>query len=544
MISLEDDLVIFVHGSFVNCEKQRDKGRPGWWQRDSENWRRFDDNLPAGTSLPDESIQPFRWSGENSQVDRLEASNRLLALMIGLEKEGRGYHLIGHSHGGSIIWEALVSAEVTRSLRTVDPDLRRALNKVTPEGKQPLIPLRDDEYAPWWLKYKTRYIPQAPEFRAVEPFIDLAGLRSWTTVGTPFLHHLPNRRLLVKGWPHPKLSLNPEPMDTVRSSLVQALLMLVMMAPFLYLFSALISDPLRTALRNIPNNWFANLLTVLAALIWVTAFVTLGNRQYATALLAREHAAPRVMERFHKRWLGLWAPEDEAIAGLKRLAPDNGGYDYEWLFTPPRKRSERQAATRPDYPCADKFRPLLKVPVTDAYLIPHVQLLAPARIAKPVILWYNKFVAPAIGRGVIRIISIKAQGANLPHASLVYASPWPLPLERVCPGLPEEVVEEIQSRASQDAGRFGALARRLFMAATLEGLREAREIYEEVYEGSPLVHTSYFNHEAVQRLIVLHIARTSGDSTATAASSDFSDWLTANSAAVQAHVAEFIAERS
>lgn len=530
MARSEDDLVIFVHGTYANDKEKRDWG-PRWWQRGSDNWRWFVDHLPDGTSLSDESIGLFHWSGENSQVDRLEASNRLLALMVELERQGRGYHLVGHSHGGSVIWEALISAEVTRTGRTVDADLRRALNKVM-LASQPLIPLRDDEYAPWWVKYKTRYLPQSAEFRAVEPFIDLAGLRSWTTVGTPFLHHLPRRRFLVKGWPHPRFSLNPEQRDVDRSNLVHSLLQLVVAAGPIYLLGSLVFG----WQRDVPSNWFTNLVALLAFLTWVTAIVTLGNRNYANALIARERAAQRVMERFHQRWLGLWALEDEAIVGLKWLAPDNGGYDYEWLCTPPRKRPERSAPTKPDYPFADKFRPL-KVPVTDAYLIPHVLLMAPGRIAKPAIHAFNKFVAPAIGRGVARIIGAKAQGVDLPYVSLVYASPWPLPLEPVCPGMPHDLIEEIQIGASRDSGQLGIVARKLFMVATLEGLPEARKIYE----GSPLVHTSYFNHKAVRQLIALHIARTSGDRTV--ANGDLSEWLAVNNEAVQARIGRFTAGR-
>lgn len=188
------------------------------------------------------------------------------------------------------------------------------------------------------------------------------------------------------------------------------------------------------------------------------------------------------------------------------------------------------------YVYADKFRPF-RVPVTDAYLIPNVLLLAPTRIAKPAILAFNKFAAPAINRWIAGIVRKKAQGADLPHAPLTYASPWPLPLEPACPGLPHDLIEEIQSAASEDAGRLGTVARNLFMVATLEGLPEAREIYE----GSPLVHTSYFNHEAVRQLIALHIARTIGDSMT--GDNDLSRWLAANAKAVQARIGKFTAGR-
>ena len=53
--------------------------------------------------------------------------------LLELEAEGRGYHLIGHSHGGSVIWHTLCRARLQQK--------------------------------------------------------DLTCLRSWSTVGTPFLQH-------------------------------------------------------------------------------------------------------------------------------------------------------------------------------------------------------------------------------------------------------------------------------------------------------------------------------------------------------------------
>ena len=542
------DLIIFVHGTFADS---KDDEGPRWWQRGSENWMWFADNLPDGVWLPDESTMHlkwyewyestkesgqggtpkptlFHWNGSNTQVARFEASNRLLALLLELERQGRGYHLVGHSHGGSIIWEALISAEVTRRFERADPDLRRALNIMKLQEK-PLIPLRYDEFAPWWVKHKSRYIPRTQEFRAVQPYIELPGLRSWTTVGTPFLHHLPRRRFLVKGWPHPRFTLSPSASEVNWSHLGHGLLQLLVAAPFLLVALELLFGLFD---KVASDNWLADTLTIVAAIIWVIAFFTLGNRNYANALFARAQAAPSAMKRFQDRWLGLWAPEDEAITVLQGFAPNVGAYKYDWLWTPSRERVNCEGPKKPEYRFAKNFQPL-PMPLTDAYLIPHVMLLAPARVTKPIIHVFNKYIAPAVGRKIVRILTSIAQGANLPHrAPLVYVSHWPLPLEPVCPGLPQELIAQIQSDANKDAGRLGELARQYFVIAALDGVKEAQKAYQDTYDGGPLVHASYFKHESIRRLILLHITRASGG----VIDGPLADWLMANATAVRAHI--------
>ncbi|NKZ09093.1 hypothetical protein [Actinomadura latina] len=94
--STKPDLIIFVHGTFSSSDE--DAGSR-WWQRGSENWNWMQAHLPSGTALLGESFQLFRWDGRNSQASRLSAANKLLALLLELEKQGRNYHLVGHSHG-------------------------------------------------------------------------------------------------------------------------------------------------------------------------------------------------------------------------------------------------------------------------------------------------------------------------------------------------------------------------------------------------------------------------------------------------------------
>jgi hypothetical protein len=50
---------------------------------------------------------PLQWPGGVQQSERDAAAEKLAACVLKIENEQRPYHLVGHSHGGSIIWKAL-----------------------------------------------------------------------------------------------------------------------------------------------------------------------------------------------------------------------------------------------------------------------------------------------------------------------------------------------------------------------------------------------------------------------------------------------------
>ncbi len=127
--------VVLVHGTYASSE--HDHGE-AWWQVGSQAYQELQKRLPAQAELVGRG-QVFRWSGENSERARSKAAAQLLDHLKAYENEGRPYHLIGHSHGGSVIWAALKLATLRRR--------------------------------------------------------DLKQLRSWSTVGTPFLHQRSARPL-------------------------------------------------------------------------------------------------------------------------------------------------------------------------------------------------------------------------------------------------------------------------------------------------------------------------------------------------------------
>ncbi|KMW58085.1 hypothetical protein AIOL_003055 [Candidatus Rhodobacter oscarellae] len=124
--------LITVHGTGAGSdEAQRDR----WWQIGSP----FMIALAERLKTPSEPV-PFQWGlGDNSEEARRKAGAALLKTVQEEEKQGNAYYLIGHSHGGSVIYSALLHA--TRS------------------------------------------------------GITLPGLMGWCTVGTPFMDYTPNKRM-------------------------------------------------------------------------------------------------------------------------------------------------------------------------------------------------------------------------------------------------------------------------------------------------------------------------------------------------------------
>ena len=97
----QSELVILIHGTAAGDIE--DSGER-WWQLGSQTRQFLDDRL-KGVAHCD--TQPFHWSGENSQQERLNAATRLALIINDLESKQQKYHLVAHSHGGSVVWQML-----------------------------------------------------------------------------------------------------------------------------------------------------------------------------------------------------------------------------------------------------------------------------------------------------------------------------------------------------------------------------------------------------------------------------------------------------
>lgn len=124
--------IISVHGTFAHLGgKPSVEPPPGavpqWWQKGSECEAELSKFI-AGSSTPVRQ-ESFVWDGDNSELARRRAGDRLLRRLRELEREGEPYCLIGHSHGGSVISSALMQAAAAKETL---PGLQRWITVGTP----------------------------------------------------------------------------------------------------------------------------------------------------------------------------------------------------------------------------------------------------------------------------------------------------------------------------------------------------------------------------------------------------------------------------
>src|ERR1700735_586588 len=93
-------IVLLVHGT--GSASVSDSGTQ-WWQRTSDFSRDLDQHLrPFAECFGSSGL--FHWSGNNSEKDRRTFGRQLFDEHLRpLEEQRRPYHLVGHSHGGSVI---------------------------------------------------------------------------------------------------------------------------------------------------------------------------------------------------------------------------------------------------------------------------------------------------------------------------------------------------------------------------------------------------------------------------------------------------------
>ncbi len=97
--------IITVHGT--NAGDESDTGDQ-WWQQGSEFQEKLSEYVEASDGRLE--FKPFHWGvGPNSELKRRDAGNDLRREMLELEKEEEPYSVIGHSHGGSVLNHALFS---------------------------------------------------------------------------------------------------------------------------------------------------------------------------------------------------------------------------------------------------------------------------------------------------------------------------------------------------------------------------------------------------------------------------------------------------
>jgi hypothetical protein len=449
-----EPVVILVHGTFAGDE--RDSGDK-WWQFGSRAANHLQTKLPAGVNIA-RNGDVFHWSGENSERARNKAAFDLLTHMERQEQAGRDYHLVGHSHGGSVIWNALRMATLRRQ--------------------------------------------------------NLEHLKSWTTVGTPYLQHRGRRALDPMNLISMFAGLLLLPMafralmtlTTMFGNAVTGNNVLMKLAPDADIgYIAVIRSPIFAALkwigvsvRNLPDGVYIGkydptkgeslvdyffttsegLLLLTVTIFVIYAFLHLSMLCIRPALesyrlRAEERLQIRTFAVYGLRSLSLWSPDDEAINGLRTTL------DISISFV-------------------RKMIPQERVFLSDAISclsLPYYWVLSPI---------YNRWLQPWLDGAVRRMVIRSAQGNDRPAATIFAVTPSPVQELRDCvPPLPERLNQRIVSVADHHARDIAPLLRNLLATSSFASGFEAfcREL-----SGKELVHTSYFDHPEVLDLIACNIS--------------------------------------
>src|SRR5580698_3746003 len=143
------DVVILAHGT-GDADLAGDEAK--WWQAGSMFATELISAFEARGVLA--IAEPFVWDGRNSEESRRKAGRRLAKRLFDLEAAGQRYHLVGHSHGGSIIEEALLAIAARRNAKL--QQLQSITTVGTPfiEMKPKRLSLRtmiSGMIAPYWL---------------------------------------------------------------------------------------------------------------------------------------------------------------------------------------------------------------------------------------------------------------------------------------------------------------------------------------------------------------------------------------------------------
>ncbi len=450
----QPSVAILVHGTFAGSDNDRgDK----WWQSGSPVAEQLASRLPDSVQIAPEP-HVFHWSGENSERARNKAAVALFETVKRFERAGQPYHLVGHSHGGSVIWNMLKLATIRR--RSLDL------------------------------------------------------LRTWTTVGTPFLQHRSR-----DAW-------NP-------ANIVALIVGLMLLRPVyrtskhlaILLWNAAIGNrqgmlltsdgPLRIGnffdnpvlaflhWTGIPMTETSDGIQVgcydpngtqsLAAYLFLTGeglfLLTMALAAAYTLLLvglmcirpviesyrlrAENNLEDDAFAKYQPRWLGLWSTDDEAINGLRATL------DLSMSFF-------------------GKMTPRERVFLSD-----NLNLLSSPIywVAAPV---FNFVIQPLIDRSIRGIVTKSAQGNDRPTANIIDVSPCPFAASiHVAPPLPSQLTEELVRCADLAACDIAPKLRKLL---SLPSFTAGLQSFSNDLAGGELVHTAYFDHDEILDLIACNLA--------------------------------------
>ena len=388
------------------------------------------------------------------------ASRQLLAHLESLEEKGQGYHLVGHSHGGSVIWHALQLA--TSHRKSLD-HLRSWATVGTP-----------------FLQYRTRGF-----LNAVNVFNLLLAIVLIKPVLTAFagvlqmlgaaLSGTESSRVTDAATEHVATSFWSRPV--LRTAEVFGMHVSTSgNSVQIGSFDSSSGQTLGNFLVTSPQGW---LLLALALLV-VYVYLNLAGFFLGPVLETLQHRGERrlrtaTMSHYAARWLGIWSRDDEAINGLRATLSLSVSF-------------------------VSKLAPRERVLLSDNVSLlsrPYFWVLGPV---------FNRLLRPVLDH-LVRVRVVKtAQGNNRPATEVIDVLFTPITLEppSAWPPLPPWLDTKIEDTANSYARSIAPKLRRLLAAPSFSSVLEAAE---DSFSGRELIHTSYFDHPEVLDLLTMHMGR-------------------------------------
>ena len=237
--------IITVHGTGATGPEEGDR----WWQRGSL----FETHIRQLVEGEDGALifEPFIWDGANSEESRRSAGRQLLGALLKLETSAQDHCLIGHSHGGSVISHALLTAAAKRA--------------------------------------------------------DLPHLKTWITIGTPFIK-LKRRFLLFS-------RVNFFGKAAIITAITH-LLIYPLLFPLALTGYAIWTWPLSYLLDTL---WSTTPFWLILLPPYALIYAGISYLNIRSMKAYSKRARSNFDSQFSTSWLGLWHRSDEAIYGLRSI---------------------------------------------------------------------------------------------------------------------------------------------------------------------------------------------------------------------------------
>lgn len=382
-----DEIVLLIHGTGAKSE---DEMGNRWWQVGSASWQTINARLPERVRCHTNG-EVFHWSGANRESERREAGIRLARYIHYLTRTGVKCHLVGHSHGGSVIWHALrwLSRKKTMKVR-----IGEVILLGTP-----------------FLRYVER--PILPAFIAV-----CSGFAFLAAESGDLSLFWRIRRYLA-----------PE--------------------------------------HVFPLNYYVILLALLGLITLLATLALLLRVIMKVRCRFERKADSTILSALGDRLCHLWCKDDEALAGL------------------------RATLIRP-------LRLVLPMSLSGQAILSRLRILA----LWPIILLYNKVVAPVLNGFIWDILTTKAQGSDLAGAMLQKAAPSPIDgwNPRPIPRAPSEMMSERANSAAHALLSRGRSA--LHNVTTGERVTDL----DVILSGNEFVHAHYYDEPWIIERVVDRIS--------------------------------------